>query len=195
MGRGVHRSRSGRAIVGADCHHHTVIVESAVLVAAPAARVWEVVTDWPRHSGWVPLTRVQSLPGPDRGVGARFVGRTGVGPLAFDDPMEVVSWTEPVEQPDGSPPQGRCEVRKQGRVVRGRAWIEVVGTGRDRCRLVWGEDVRIGPRALDRVLSPLLSRPAAGQVLRVLRRAAEDATADAVARRQAREVRDGEVTP
>ena len=61
-----------------------------VLVQAPPAQVWELLTDWPAHSRWVPLTRVRRLPGPVAGVGERFSGRTGVGPLAFEDPMEVV---------------------------------------------------------------------------------------------------------
>ena len=106
-------------------------------VAAPATTVWRLLTDWPAMSRWVPLTRVRSVPGPD-GVGARFVGRTGVGPLGFDDPMTVTGWHPPSER-DG----GRCGVRKTGRVVLGDAWFVVQPLGADRCLVTWGEDVEV----------------------------------------------------
>ncbi|HYJ74105.1 MAG TPA: SRPBCC family protein, partial [Kineosporiaceae bacterium] len=62
---------------------------------APPERTWKALTDWPSHGRWVPLTRVTVLTPSASGVGARFVGRTGLGPLAVDDPMEVVEWREP----------------------------------------------------------------------------------------------------
>ena len=41
------------------------------------------LTDWQRHGDVVPLTSVRLT---DTG----FVARTGLGPVGFDDPMEVV---------------------------------------------------------------------------------------------------------
>jgi hypothetical protein len=124
---------------------------ATVEVAAPAARVWQALVDWPAHGRWVPLTRVTVLTPSGAGVGARFVGRTGIGPLAFDDPMQVTEWVPP----SGSDP-GRCRVVKQGRVVRGAAWFTVVPLGTARCRVAWTEDVEITPARLTRPLRRLV---------------------------------------
>lgn len=134
---------------------------AGVDVAAPAADVWALLTDWPAHGRWVPLTRVSVLTPLADGVGARFVGRSslaavGLDVLGFDDPMEVTAW----QPPDGDRP-GRCEVRKLGRVVTGTAAFDVVALapqdGRPLTRVVWEEDIEIPPRALTRVLAPLVA--------------------------------------
>lgn len=116
---------------------------------AGPAEVWRRLTDWPRHSGTVPLTRITvTTPGPT-GVGTVFVARTGRGRLAFEDPMEVVVWRPPAE---GRP--GRCRLEKRGRAVTGWAEIEVrpgpPGSGAG-ALVVWREDLRVRrlPRALD----------------------------------------------
>ena len=64
-------------------------------VRAPARELWDLLVDWPRHGGWVPLTRmsVDELGG--HGVGSTFVGRTSVGRFGFDDLMTVVAWRPP----------------------------------------------------------------------------------------------------
>jgi len=134
---------------------------ASVDVAAPAGDVWRLMTDWPAHGRWVPLTRVSVLTPLAGGVGARFVGRSslavvGLDVLGFDDPMQVTAW----QPPDGSQP-GRCEVRKLGRVVTGTAAFDVVTLppqdGRPLTRVVWEEDIEIAPRALTRLIAPLLA--------------------------------------
>ncbi|MEV6549452.1 SRPBCC family protein [Streptomyces sp. NPDC051597] len=115
---------------------------------AGPAEVWRRLTDWPRHSGSVPLTRITVVtPGPT-GVGTVFVARTGAGRLAFEDPMEVVVW----EPPEAGRP-GRCRLEKRGRVVTGWAEIEVRPgrPGSAGALLVWREDLRVRglPRAFD----------------------------------------------
>ncbi|MFK8908243.1 SRPBCC family protein [Streptomyces sp. YS-3] len=116
---------------------------------AGPAEVWRRLTDWPRHSGSVPLTRITvTTPGPT-GVGTVFVARTGLGRLGFEDPMEVVVW-----EPPGAGRPGRCRLEKRGRVVTGWAEIEVrpdprgAGAG---ALLVWREDLRVWrlPHAFD----------------------------------------------
>ena len=113
-------------------------------VRAPAPAVWDALVDWPRHGDWVPLTVVRILTVRPGGVGARFVGRTGAGPLAFDDPMEVTAW----QPPEGDRP-GRCDVVKQGRVIGGSAWFSVAPLAAGRCRVAWHEDVTVTPHAVD----------------------------------------------
>jgi hypothetical protein len=117
---------------------------AVVDTSAPPARTWQTLTDWPAHGRWVPLTTVRVLTASASGVGARFVGRTGVGPLGFDDPMEVVEWAEPAP---GSP--GHCRVVKQGRVVLGEAWFEVAERPGG-SRVTWSEEIEIAPVGLTR---------------------------------------------
>lgn len=93
---------------------------ASIEVAAGVDRVWERITDWPAHGRWIPLTVVRVTSERADGLGTTFVGRSGIGPLSFDDPMEVVAWTPPV---DGGP--GYCRVRKFGRLVLGWADFEV----------------------------------------------------------------------
>ncbi|MEU3301330.1 SRPBCC family protein [Streptomyces sp. NPDC006678] len=118
----------------------------------PALEAWRRLTDWAGHSGQVPLTRISvPAPGPT-GEGTRFVARTGVGRLGFDDPMEVVRW----EPPRAGRP-GHCRLEKRGAVVRGWAEIEV-RQGPDGTRVVWTEDLRV--RGLPRLAGPALARVA-----------------------------------
>jgi uncharacterized protein YndB with AHSA1/START domain len=50
------------------------------VVAAPPAKVWEIITDWAGYARWMPLTTMRLDPGPT-GVGWSFAGHTGVGRL------------------------------------------------------------------------------------------------------------------
>jgi hypothetical protein len=145
-------------------------------VAASAERVWSALVDWPAHGRWVPLTTVRVLTPSGEGVGARFCGRTGVGPLAFDDPMEVVQW-----RPPRAGDAGFCRVVKQGRVVLGEAWFEVVPLAAGRCRADWTEVVEVVPVALTRPLRRLaepLGRRAFVATLRRMRAQVEAGASD-----------------
>lgn len=141
---------------------------TCVVAAAPATAVWDAVTDWPAHSRHVALTTVtRSTPFDGTpGVGDRFVGRTGIGRLAVDDPMEVVEWSPPT----GDLP-GRCAIAKLGGVLIGRARIEVTPLSPSTSRVCWEEVVEIPPIRLTRLASPLVSAGGAlvfGRVLRAL---------------------------
>ena len=81
---------------------------------------WRRITDWERHGDHLPLTTVHRLPGPVDGVGSAFVGRTALGRLGFDDPMEVTYW----QPPSGDQP-GVCRIVKRGPVVTGWAVLSV----------------------------------------------------------------------
>ncbi|HEY8654344.1 MAG TPA: SRPBCC family protein [Dermatophilaceae bacterium] len=50
------------------------------VVAAPPAKVWEIITDWAGYARWMPLTTMRLDPGPTR-VGWSFAGLTSVGRL------------------------------------------------------------------------------------------------------------------
>ncbi|MEV6615798.1 SRPBCC family protein [Streptomyces sp. NPDC051051] len=118
----------------------------------PLDEAWRRLTEWTRHGDVVPLTRVTVLtPGPTR-EGTVFVARSGIGPLAFDDRMEVTVWCPP---DDGGP--GLCRLEKLGRTVRGWAEIEVRPGPGGRTRVVWREEIRspLAPPFLDPLVSPV----------------------------------------
>ncbi|MFD7137060.1 SRPBCC family protein [Streptomyces sp. NPDC059894] len=115
----------------------------------PLEEAWRRLTEWPRHGDVVPLTRVTVVtPGPTR-VGTVFVARSGVGPFAVDDRMEVTVWCPPAEDEPGL-----CRLEKRGRVVRGWAEIEVRPGPGGRARVVWREELRLRP--LPSLCDPLL---------------------------------------
>jgi carbon monoxide dehydrogenase subunit G len=147
-----------------------LLIERSVEIDRPGAEVWDGIVDWERHGDWVPLTTMV-VSEPSTGVGARFVGRTGIGgarrPIGFDDVFEVVRW----QPPDGERP-GRCDLRRVGRVIRGEAWFEVHPLGPDRTRVDWGE-VAVVPTLL-RPLTPLFRAVFGAGLTRVLRRMARD---------------------
>ncbi|MFF5973241.1 SRPBCC family protein [Streptomyces sp. NPDC012769] len=118
-------------------------------VPLPPAEVWRRLTDWPAHGARIPFTRTTVLTEGPAGVGTRFTARTGVGRLAFDDPMEVVRF----EPPEVGLP-GVCRLEKLGRAVRGSAVFEVGGEGSG-SRVLWVEELRLRgvPAALDPVLA------------------------------------------
>ncbi|MDA2810639.1 SRPBCC family protein [Nocardiopsis sp. RSe5-2] len=114
-------------------------------VALGPEEAWRRLTDWPRHGVHIPLTRVTVEPSGPTGVGTLLSARTGIGPVGFDDPMEVVRWAPPSE---GRP--GVCRLEKRGSVVTGWAVI-VVGGGAGGSRVLWREEIRVAglPRVLD----------------------------------------------
>ncbi|OIJ96151.1 Immediate-early protein 2 [Streptomyces sp. MUSC 14] len=134
----------------------------------PLDEAWRRLTDWPRHADAVPLTRISVLTPPPTGVGTRFAARSGVGPLAFDDVMEITVWRPPA---DGRP--GLCRLEKRGRVVLGWAEIEVAPGPGGRSRVVWREELRVrcAPRLLDVVLERTATVVFGRAVNQLLRRA------------------------
>ncbi|MFC7306942.1 SRPBCC family protein [Streptomyces monticola] len=114
-------------------------------------QAWRRVTDWPRHAAQVPLTGTTVLTPPPTRTGTRFVARTGIGRLAFDDPMEVTEWRPPTAED----PHGRCHLLKTGTFLTGWAEIEVRPHGSG-THVVWREDLRV--TRLPRLFDPLTAR-------------------------------------
>ncbi|MFR9788229.1 SRPBCC family protein [Streptomyces sp. MB22_4] len=137
-------------------------------VPLPLDETWRRLTEWPRHAGAVPLTRIRLLtPGPTD-VGTRFTARSGIGPLTVDDTMEVTVWRPPVGDEGGL-----CRLEKRGRVVLGWAEIEVRPGPGGRSRVVWREELRVRflPRAFDGVVTRTARAVFGRGVNRLLRRA------------------------
>ncbi|MEV7190226.1 SRPBCC family protein [Streptomyces sp. NPDC093510] len=119
-----------------------------------AAETWRRLTDWERHGDVVPLTRVRFRTPPPTHAGTVFVARSSLGPVGFDDVMEVVGWCPP----DGAAP-GRCRLEKRGTLMTGWAEIEVFPAA-DGSAVVWREDLRVRwlPALCDGVLSSVSRR-------------------------------------
>jgi hypothetical protein len=141
---------------------------SVELPGVAAETAWQLVTDWPAHSRWIPLTTVTvDADSPaTSGIGCRFTGRSGLGPVGFDDPMTVTQW-----QPPADSTAGRCRVVKRGRWLAGWAEIEVLPTERG-CRLVWTEDV--SPRWTPKAADPVVSRIGTALFDRTIRQLARE---------------------
>ncbi|MDF3146259.1 MULTISPECIES: SRPBCC family protein [unclassified Streptomyces] len=129
----------------------TILLERTVPL--PLDEAWRRLTEWPRHGEVVPLTRVTVTTPPPTRLGSRFVARSGIGPLAFDDPMEVMVW----QPPDAGNP-GLCRLEKRGRVVTGWAEIEVRPGPGGRARVLWREELRV--RLLPGLFDGVLERAA-----------------------------------
>ncbi len=131
----------------------------------PAAEAWRRVLDLRAHDRLIPLTRVTSgmLAADELAAGSRFVARTGLGPIAFEDRMVVDELTPPAGQG-----QGLARIRKEGRVVRGS--IELKVTPRAGGSVVdWRQEISVWgvPRALG-WLTAGAGRAAYGMALRRL---------------------------
>lgn len=143
-----------------------------VQVPIPAEEAWERVLDLRAQEAIIPFTTVRrvSVPGEDPPsenglrVGTRFVGRTALGPVGFDDPMVV----ETLRPPGGDVP-GFARIRKEGRVIGGWIDLAVASEGPGSSRVQWSQGIAV--RGVPRVLDPLVyvvARAAYGWAIRRL---------------------------
>ena len=127
---------------------------------------WARLTAWPRHAKYVPRTTISiTTPGPNA-VGTIFLARTHLGPLSFDDPMELVEWSPP----DGDGP-GRCRLIKRGTVMLGWAELEVERRGSG-SRATWTEEITVA--RMPKWAAPVTRVSSRLMFSRVLRRLLED---------------------
>ena len=102
-------------------------------------RLWAALADWPGHAKWIPATTVRVLEG-NGGLGTRFVARTGIGPLGFDDHMTVTEFDADTTH---------AVVEKTGPLLKGSAGFRVE-SHTSGCTLIWFEtiDVPLVPQFL-----------------------------------------------
>jgi hypothetical protein len=143
-------------------------VRASIALPVDAEQAWRAVMDWTRQGDWIPFTQVRVTSGTGTAVGDRIVARTAIGPVGFDDPMEIVRWDPP----------NLCEVRHHGRVVRGGGVFTVVPDGEGRSVFHWSEQLDLPFGAVGRAGFALI-RPLATAALRFsLRRLARAVTVE-----------------
>lgn len=120
----------------------------------------EAVLDLGAHQRLIPLTTL-SWSGPLR-RGSRFVARTALGPIAFDDVMEVIEYAAATTD---SP--GRCLIEKVGPLLRGSIEVTVTPEGSG-ARVTWRQQLHV--RHLPAALDSLAAWPARAAYLAMLRR-------------------------
>jgi Polyketide cyclase / dehydrase and lipid transport len=141
-------------------------VRVARVVAAPAERAWQVLTDWEHQGEWIPATRVRSSDG--HRIGGRIEAWTGIGPVGFLDTMTIIGW---------DPPR-RCEVLHTGRLVRGPGTFAVEPVSLSSCRVVWEERLDLPLGAIGRLAWPLVHPLARAGLAFALRRLAYTLSSD-----------------
>jgi len=68
-------------------------IRVAVDIAAPVARVWQVVEPVERHVDWMAdAESISFVTDQTRGVGTAFLCRTKVGPIHLTDKMRITRW-------------------------------------------------------------------------------------------------------
>ncbi|MEU3570356.1 SRPBCC family protein [Kitasatospora sp. NPDC036755] len=117
----------------------------------PPAECWERLTAWPRHGDRVPFTRVSVVRGTGREAGGVVLARTALGPLRFDDPMEIAELVAP-----GPGRDGRCLLVKRGDPVHGRAELRVRAAADGGSAALWTEELTVV--GLPRLFDPALAQ-------------------------------------
>lgn len=131
--------------------------EVEITVAVPALatdkQVFDVLTDWPRHSEWMAATRAEVVEGTGAGEGSTLAAFTGLGPFGFLDTMVITRF---------EPPKWVC-VRHTGRLIRGEGAFLVEASPSGGCVIAWHERLEL-PSAAARLWP--LARPLAALFFR-----------------------------
>ncbi len=150
-------------------------IQVAIELAAPPARVWDVVEPIERHIDWMADAVAIRFEGDQtRGSGTRFECDTRVGPIRLTDHMEITEW-EP----------GRSMGVSHTGIVTGDGvfTLEPIDLGR-RTRFTWTEDLHfpwfLGGRLGELVGGRLIMTAIWKRNLRTLRDVVADATGNDV---------------
>ena len=110
-----------------------VVFELEVEVPLSPQEAWNRLNDWPSHSKWVPLTRIDV----DRNDPKKFVAWSGIRPLVLEDRMHQLT-----AEFNGT--HGESTVAKLGPILVGEARFAVrPGTSANSAVVAWREDVAV----------------------------------------------------
>lgn len=102
-----------------------------VTVPAPAAVVFDMLVDWLGQGRWIPATTVRVQSGDGASVGSVIVARSAIGPIGFDDVLQIYRW---------QPPE-LVDVHHVGWLVRGPGRFRVVPVTPDSCQVFVAEQL------------------------------------------------------
>ena len=130
----------------------------------PAPEAWRRILDLRAHTAVIPLTTVTgtAMAASDLVEGSRFVARTGLGPVGFDDVMVVQAIVPPTTHSPGT-----ARIGKEGKVVRGRIDLIVTPTASGSA-VMWTQ--RIGVRGVPAFLDPVVAKVAGAAYATALRK-------------------------
>ncbi|HEU0241862.1 MAG TPA: SRPBCC family protein [Micromonosporaceae bacterium] len=137
----------------------TTEVTAAVIVNAPAERVFEALTAWERQSEWIPFTTVKITKG-DGGVGSTIEAVTTIGPAVLTDTMRIEAIDRPYQ----------VRVMHTGKILRGPGVMRCTAMGPGRTQVVWHERFQLPAGLAGKLASPLLWPGSKAGLTRALRR-------------------------
>lgn len=143
-------------------------VTASVIVAAPAAAVFDGLACWDRQGEWIPFTTVRVVEG-DGGEGSHIEAVTAVGPAALKDEMRVTKLDPPYE----------IRVLHTGKVLRGPGVLRCTPMRDGRTQVVWHEWFHLPGGWVGRLAGPALwpgSKVGLTQALRRFARLVERGT-------------------
>jgi uncharacterized protein YndB with AHSA1/START domain len=103
-------------------------VTATVIVAAPAAKVFQAFMAWERQGEWIPFTTVRVVTG-NGGPGTIVEAITAIGPASIRDEMRVTKVDPPYE----------VRVVHQGKYLRGPGVMRCTPINGNRTQVVWHE--------------------------------------------------------
>jgi hypothetical protein len=115
------------------------LFEVSARASLGTVEAWRRLTDWPSHADLVPMTTIRDATPTPSDVGTVFVARTQVGPVGFDDPMEITEWAPPAVDGDA----GFCRLEKRGSVMTGWAELTVTPEPGGGSVAIWREDIHV----------------------------------------------------
>ncbi|GGI08867.1 SRPBCC family protein [Egicoccus halophilus] len=148
-------------------------------VAAPRARVWDVLTTWERQPDWMLDAKAVEVLTPAReGVGVTLRCPTNLLGVTVQDVMRVTGWEAP----------GYLEVTHLGSIITGTGAFVLTPLGEDVTRVTWWEQIdpplgRLGEWGASTLVLPVLRRIFGRSLARLAALAESDPPgADAAAR-------------
>jgi hypothetical protein len=151
-------------------------IEVTTIINQKQSNVWFQMVNWELYGRWIPLTKMINPEGViyNGNVGEKFIGRTGISFLAFNDPMIVTESIPPVAGSNGFT-VAKLQVLKTGKVVKGSAGftLEPINKG-EITKLTWWEDVEVLSPAFQKTFNWILEPVAKSSFQNVVNAIAKD---------------------
>lgn len=125
-----------------------------------ASTTFAQLLNWDAHSKAIPFTTLHHEGEPR--VGQVFNARTAIGPLGFDDIMEITHMSAPAGNQPGDAP-GEVSIVKKGSLIKGSVTMTITPSTQG-AEVLWEQDLQISwiPRFFDPVIA-FLGKQAYGQ--------------------------------